>query len=278
MATQALFNISFKTSLQQLVAYGKERFPWRLALPLSALMLFFAVAIGSESWSWAYGAPGFLWLMVALFQLRLLDDLSEVEVDRHKDPKRFLCRQKSLRGFWRAANFLGVIGLVLSSMFLSLVTAGLYAGLLFLAGLWYFTFRGSIENRELQRLLPLLKYPFLAFALAAGSPGGLTPGSVFILPLIYFSFAIYEQEHDPNPKMADGAKTLWRLYFLSAALLALLGGAEKGLFTWGWGLSAFIFGAVFVRSFGQSQRRTSAASHYGVFILSLLWSIFIFQR
>src|SRR5687767_11990474 len=78
-------------------AYVRERFPAWLALSLPLVLVL--AALREKSVLPAEFAAAFLMAALLVFELRLWDDLADLELDRQFHPERVLCRSASARPF-----------------------------------------------------------------------------------------------------------------------------------------------------------------------------------
>ena len=86
--------------MSEMLIYLRERFPLRIYLPLSGFLALGLMSSLPEHGGGWFFAQAVLLLLVLLFPLRLLDDLSSIEEDRTREPERLLCRTEELRFFW----------------------------------------------------------------------------------------------------------------------------------------------------------------------------------
>lgn len=187
-----------------LVAYLAERFPARIFLPLSCLLiapgLIAEVETGrlrAASWTgwWtSWGASGALrWALSLglLCALRLWDDLADREHDRALHPERLVVRAAPAPA-WRR-----VVGLLLCALagLASLPAPGLrLSAALLLGGLLAAWYRWRpLGRRQLNAALVLLKYPALIALLWPLAPRPALAGSV---AMGYGAALSYELAHD----------------------------------------------------------------------------------
>lgn len=186
-------------------AYVRERFPAWLALLLPLALVL--AALREKSVLPAESAAAFLMAALLVFELRLWDDLCDLEVDRQLHPERVLCRATSVRPFLRLLFVLIAINFALVGLLRSWWGVALLLTLHILLLAWY-------QCRNLISLGPLanyhvvlLKYPLIVLIL-----GMATAADLFSLPhllsagLVYLALCTYEMLHDARLKALPGAR------------------------------------------------------------------------
>lgn len=180
---------------RETASYVRERFPLRTYLPLSLFLASGMMAGQPESRTWWALTEALLLLLVLLFPLRLLDDLSSIEEDRSRAPERLLCRTHELR-FFRGVLFAGF----LAAFCLLVVFFGLLNGMGYLLLFWglhvWYVIAPGIPNRLARGLVPLLKYPLLVLLVSSGPMRG--QRTWVSLVLVLAAFIIYEILHDAS--------------------------------------------------------------------------------
>jgi hypothetical protein len=206
-------------------AYLATRFPLRLFLPVAALLA--APSLADEPWpGGGLAASRVAVALLLVLQFRLWDDLSDVERDRLDDPGRVLCRTPSLAPFRAAltaaalASAAALIALrraVAPALVLAAIDAAFVA--------WYGWARSRVGSPVARALVPLVKYPALAFLLHPASPSGAPPRLVASVVLILASFVLFELVHDDvlaRDPVGHRARAIALVAFSSAGLLPLL--------------------------------------------------------
>jgi 4-hydroxybenzoate polyprenyltransferase len=170
-----------------------------ILLPLTLVL----AALRERVTNLAESAPAWWLALLLVLQLRLWDDLRDVEQDRQIHPERVLCQAVSLRPFWGLLFVLMAINLGLAMLLRGWHAVVLLLGLHSLLATWY-GWRGSANTwPAFNYHVVLLKYPLIVWML-----GAVTVADVVSAPLVvstvvvYLGVCIFEVAHDPQ---------LWRL-------------------------------------------------------------------
>jgi hypothetical protein len=240
----------------------KTRLPPHVFVPLAVFLW------GAGAVRFPGGGPAgavLAWTLIA--QFRLWDDLADRHEDRVRDPDRDLVRARSLLPFrlLAAALFVG------NAAWLALPTPRpLLLPFLILSGLllaWYAGLRRLIRGPILRSHLLLLKYPTIAYLVAA--PPRLLADAVFLilLALVYLTFCVYEVLHDDRCGAAPGAAGVLGLEMAGMAALAvvLAGNALQAV-------AAALGAAVLAVLYHRHRRgRLRAPWPYAVFLVVFAW-------
>jgi chromosome segregation ATPase len=254
---------------------GRSRFPIWACVPL-AVFLWLASLPGGPPATILDGALGLLLAFTLLLQFRLWDDIEDADDEKPPRPGHgtapaasqgarhvLLIAVMAGNGAYIAFSF----SWFLVGVFLALVVAVLF---------W---------NRGLRRLCPgpvaaslvsLLKYPVLAYLVAAPAPGAPEAYFLLALVLVYLTFSVFELLHDERLRAAPGSAGLLALAMglmvgVSALMAAALGdhGAPGRLVqTLLTGLGAAGLLLLFWRRRGG---RAPGPWEYGVFAIALAW-------
>ncbi|MFT7534307.1 MAG: hypothetical protein ACI85K_000253 [Hyphomicrobiaceae bacterium] len=187
------------STISKLWQYSRQR----VTFPLFYLLALALVAVGRLDLGVAMQWPtlfDFALAFVLLWQLRLWDDLVDVEKDRASHPERLLVQATNLRPYR-----LAVIGCVaMSLVWLTLrssFAAGpafaplIYAGFLVLLATWYKVLRPLFASPVPHYHAVLLKYPAFIYVL---SPSAAVPWRAMVFA--YLAACIYEVIHDRGLK------------------------------------------------------------------------------
>lgn len=165
-----------------LVAYLRERFALSWSAPLAAIYGGAALVTGADPL--AGGARA--WLLI--LQLRLLDDLADVEDDRTRRPLAItVLRPRALRR--------GYLALALLNVALGLRHAVALGALIGAYHAWYGTMRARVPGPALRAQLLVVKYAWILW-LVAGARSALITGALMLL--FYLVFLVHELGHDPR--------------------------------------------------------------------------------
>lgn len=183
-----------KNSIDHFWAYIRERYGFKFVAVACYLALAHA---GSQVITSAKFLMEIGLIYLLLFPFRLLDDLFDVAIDRHKTPLRYLCAQKNLQSFWILCGF----GFSTNTLFLAVSGQEPRDGILYgvIAIIFYFFYarRGQSLNPMalIWQTAVLMKYPLLYLLL-------LTPATdlgsweiLLAMTSIFFSFNVYEYYH-----------------------------------------------------------------------------------
>ena len=201
-------------------SYWRERFPWRIFLPVIVFLAVPSLLSAGEASRLAI----LLLLLLLVFQFRLWDDLGDVETDRIEFPERVLSRRRSVAPFywlWLAVA-VGVVVLLwghrpLLVCYLVTVTAFL---------LWY-RWLSSHAPSVLRYHVVAVKYPIFVYIAAGLSSESRGPLLAATMALVYLTFVVYEPLHDqrlhrfPRINVVVGADVaLWTIAALITSILA----------------------------------------------------------
>lgn len=256
-----------------LVEYAIERFPLRQYAPL-ALLFAAAASSGDAPLSplspLAFFAAAAL-SFVILFQLRLWDDLADIERDRVEHPERALVRA-SPRG--RAPAAIAAVCALTVVIAAALALAGpsprraaAYLGLCGALFLWYKAPRRAISSAIAYSLGMLTKYPALVYLASPASEGSSTEVSrALAASLVYLTFCAYEILHDPGVRRERGALSVLAAVMALMVVISSFMGALVSRNNVGWAVahaamtvaSAIALTALFLRVVGA--RRFAASS------------------
>jgi hypothetical protein len=186
-------------------AYVRERFPAWLALPLPLLLVF--AALREKSVLPAEFAGAFVMAALLIFELRLWDDLFDLELDRTLHPERVLCRSPSLRPFRGLLFVLMAINFTLVALLRAWWGTALFLTLHVLLAAWY-GFRNLVSLGPLANYhVVLLKYPLIVFILGATMATDISaPPLLLSAALVYLAMCIYEVMHDARLRALHGAR------------------------------------------------------------------------
>ncbi len=206
-----------------IIDYAIERLPLRVFVPV-AMGLAFAARAGA-----APESPGRLVIdVVVLFllvaQFRLWDDLADRPTDIVVHPERVVARSSSTGPFNLACVLLSLLNGTAVAALYGQASFLIWAGLVAVLGLWYFT-RGarSVVGDHVR----LLKYPGCVVLVAAGR-GLVHPATALsAAAAVYLVACLYEALHDSLSPAAHRRRLL-------ACEAALLGVAS---------LATLVFGA-----------------------------------
>lgn len=178
-----------------LLAYVQERFPAWLALLLPSLLA--VAALRQKAVMPAEFAAAFVMAAFLVFELRLLDDLFDLELDRRIYPERVLCRSASLRPFFGLLIGLVIINFTIVALLRPWWGTALLVILHGLLAAWYgcrnLVFLGPLANYH----VVLLKYPLIVLILGATIPSDLSTLRLFFsAALVYLAMCVYEVMHD----------------------------------------------------------------------------------
>ena len=141
--------------------------------------------------------------LLLVFELRLWDDLCDVDFDRQAHPERVLCQAASVRPFWRAFFVLAAINFGLAQLFRGFWAVAILVGLHLLLACWY-GLRGAPNSAPIMNYhVVLLKYPVVVWMLGAQTAAELLSASLAISAvMVYVGLCVFETLHDGR---------LWRL-------------------------------------------------------------------
>lgn len=186
-------------------AYVRERLPAWLALLLPCMLVF--AALREKVLVPAQLVPAFVMAALLVFELRLWDDLSDLELDRRLHPQRVLCRASVVRPFLNLLFVLITINFTLVAILRAWWgTAPLVTLHVLLAG-WYAS-RNMIASGSLANFhVVLLKYPLIVLILGATSAAEISSPLLLIsAALIYLVLCLYELMHDTRLWGMPGAR------------------------------------------------------------------------
>lgn len=204
-----------------LVAYVKERFPFRTFVPVSLFLALPALGSGAS----LKNAATLTLVLMMVFQFRLLDDLADLEADRTNRPERVLSRAERLRPYHVLSGLLMVLVLVMFHGDAAL-TIG-YLALLTISLLWYRAMRRGCSP-ILSYHVVLLKYPAFVL-LASGFTSTPFDEELWLaVGLVYVTFLCYEALHDTSIRSALHMDAILRaeLVVWAAAFLLVTGFAR----------------------------------------------------
>ena len=247
-------------------SYWRERFPWRIFLPVIVFL-----AVPSLLSAGASRLAILLLLLLLVFQFRLWDDLGDVETDRIEFPERVLCRRRSVAPFywlWLAVA-MGVVVLLwghrpLLVCYLVTVTAFF---------LWY-RFLAPHAPPVLRYHVVAVKYPIFVYFAAGLSSESRGPLVVATMALVYLTFVVYEPLHDPRLHRFRGINVvvgadvaLWTIAAGVTLILARGDGTPTSV------LSSLALGALALAivSYRRFQREADCTNYgRGIFFLAFV--------
>lgn len=187
---------------RDLWAYLRTRFPVYLVVGLPLLLAL--AALRERARSPVELVVTLAMALLLVLELRLWDDLRDVDFDRQVHPERVLCQTASLRPFWQVFYLLVAINLGLAALVRGWWGAGLLLGLHALLAVWY-GWRGTSYLRPvLNYHVVLLKYPVIVWLLGAESAAS---SSLWIPALsVYLALCIWEPLHDAVLRRLRGAQ------------------------------------------------------------------------
>ena len=201
--------------MTELFAWMRERFRLSLYAPLVLLLETARLALASRPGESV--ARRVALALLALFALRLWDDLASARRDARDHPERVLSRAPVRGPFIAAAIAAGAGALALAAP--SPARLAILGGL----GAYHaalYAYDAKLEQRGLgASFAVLLKYPVLAALLAAGE-GVATARGVVTLVTLLASFCVYEVVHDASLRQLPGAQGALQ----AAAVVAIVGG------------------------------------------------------
>ncbi|MFN0165211.1 MAG: hypothetical protein ACKV22_02175 [Bryobacteraceae bacterium] len=194
-----------------LIAWVRERFKLRLAVPLVAGLC--AIAYAAGTWPGSGRAAAIVVLAILLLlQFRLWDDLADLPSDRKNHPERTLPRARSLRPFRIAVLLLATACMGLMAVLdPSGVKVAALAGLDLTFLCWY---RFRAGGFALGYHVVLMKYPLFVYFVTP-EPAG--KSRLFAMAAVYLAACIYEALHDA------GLRGIWAARYAAAVEATLLG-------------------------------------------------------
>jgi 4-hydroxybenzoate polyprenyltransferase len=186
------------SATELVAAYLRERMRVRVLVPLSLLLASagwcLAPSAGFQAQSlFVAGAQAFLLVL----GFRVWDDYEDRNVDLVHHPERVMVTSERLWPFAVLVVVLGVASTVwvlqLSEPFLRITALAIATGTL--SG-WYASRRSENWNRVLGGLIVLLKYPFIAFAVAPSLPDPASGRTIVVLGGLYLLICVYEYVDD----------------------------------------------------------------------------------
>jgi len=187
---------------RDLLTYIGTRFRPRVALLLPLVLVLFALReriINPRECIFA-----FVLAQLLVFELRLWDDLSDRERDRHRHPERLLCQRESVRPFVVLLGLLLLFNISLVAVVLPWQSLMTLVALHVALAVWYAVRPLAGWGPVLNYHLILLKYPAIVVALGAQAhfegahmetARNWTPVCVSAA-LIYLMLCIHEVVHD----------------------------------------------------------------------------------
>lgn len=140
-----------------------------------------------------------------MFQFRLWDDLSDVEIDRIQHPGRVLVRVRSLNHFRRLASAVGVLNLSLLLWLRSVQAVFVLMALNSVFLVWYGMPQRS-QGKLLNSHIVLLKYPAFIFMLV--DPTATSWNLLSAMGCTYLILCVYEVWHDSTLRGVPQARII----------------------------------------------------------------------
>jgi|GEM_PF-1456326 len=160
-----------------------------------------------------------------MFQFRLWDDLSDVEIDRIQHPSRVLVRARSLAPFWCLTCAVGFLNLALLLWLRSVQAVFALMALNLVLLVWYRMPQRS-QGKLLNSHVVLLKYPAFIFMLV--DPVATSWNLLSAMVCTYLALCVYEVWHDsqlraiPQARLIAAAEAVIMLAILALSVRSQL--------------------------------------------------------
>jgi hypothetical protein len=196
-----------------------SRFPAWLALllPLGLAL----AALREKASHFAQFAISFTMALLLVFELRLWDDLCDVDRDRSEHPERVLGGSASLWPFWALVGLLMAINFALAILLRGWLVAAMLLGLHVLLAAWYGVRSQTPWLPVVSYHVVVLKYPVIVWMLGALTAADLVgPPLLLSAAMVYLILCIYEVAHDKQLRQLRSAQFIAAVEFV---LLVALG-------------------------------------------------------
>jgi 4-hydroxybenzoate polyprenyltransferase len=206
---------------RDLLAYLRTRFPVWLAVLLPLVLVL--AALRERVVRPAESAVALLIALLLVVELRLWDDLCDVESDRHAHADRVLCRSPSLRRFWGLFLLLMAVNFALAALWRGWWSVAMLLGLHVLLAVWY-GWRGQAHLGPVVNYhVVLLKYPMIVLMLGAVTAADIVRTPLVLSALmVYLGMCIYEVAHDVRLRQLRSAQICLAVECLLLAVIGCL--------------------------------------------------------
>ena len=182
--------------IDEIGRYRSTRLPGRLYIPI-ALFLATAGLTNHRSPSVLSWCLTWLCAYLFIFQLRVWDDLADLEEDCQREPGRVLCCADSLTPFYWFSLVLGIMILVvLVGGNGAPMTVIAYLIICALAGTWYRFHRTIGWSNLACAHIVLLKYPLFVLLIGAPYASKSLTHMIIAVIVVYETYIFYEIAHD----------------------------------------------------------------------------------
>lgn len=189
------------------------------ALLMAAVFFLHPLTLNSSNF-----AKFFISLFFMAMQFRLLDDITDVKINKERNPELVLSKDVNLTPFWGMYYFLFLFNSFVIWYIKPYDSAFIYfAVFCVITKIWRKVLRPHV-NEQLHSLVKMLKYPmFVLFLMPEYMRTSLNHQFFFTLALVYLSFLIFDYttlEHVKNKILANithvfyGAFLIWGTVFL----------------------------------------------------------------
>jgi hypothetical protein len=184
-----------------------SRFPAWLALllPLGLAL----AALREKASHFAQFAISFTMALLLVFELRLWDDLCDIDRDRSEHPERVLGGSASLWPFWALVGLLMAINFALAILLRGWLVAAVLLGMHVLLAAWYGVRRQIQWLPVVNYHVMLLKYPVIVWMLGALTVTDFVgPPLLLAAAMAYLALCIYEVAHDKQLRQLRRAQII----------------------------------------------------------------------
>jgi 4-hydroxybenzoate polyprenyltransferase len=184
-----------------------SRFPAWLALLLPLVLAL--AALREKASHFAQFAISFTMALLLVFELRLWDDLCDIDRDRSEHPERVLGGSASLWPFWALVGLLMAINFALAILLRGWLVAAVLLGMHVLLAAWYGVRRQIQWLPVVNYHVMLLKYPVIVWMLGALTVTDFVgPPLLLAAAMAYLALCIYEVAHDKQLRQLRRAQII----------------------------------------------------------------------